>query len=520
MLARATCLLATFLFINFSMIAQLQLEWNQTIGHSDIDYGQAIAVAADGSVYSAGGKHSSGNQQTAFYLVKYSSNGQYLWSASYLGWDISDEILQSIVLDNTGNVYVAGYCQIGSGSSWLVVLKFDSLGNQLWVNLFPGVTNTQNASFNRSHLAIDTIYGRVYVAGTYASTATVSSIDIFTGLVNWTNISYPVAANVPQGIFVNSYHQIIVAGSSNYDFSSNNIYAVTTRYDTSGSIIWQRQYSAIGFQHAFANNLANDHNDNIIIAGCVQTSTTQQLVTLKYDTAGILKWERFFAVPSNHGFGKDVAISPAGNYYVSGYEEIPSPLSRNPVIIDYDTSGNVIFSDIYPISPGDLAGNEIEINAAGEIYITNGVKIIKYSSSGQFQWLTVFSYGYCFSDLCLDNYGNLFVTGYYFVNGIDYDFSTSKYSDSTSFSITQNISPQTPQVHLFPNPSNSKISIELPVSHGNYELKIISSFGKEIMNFSIENSQAIDVSFFDAGFYIFEFFEDGNFLTCKAVVIN
>jgi hypothetical protein len=506
-----------FLVFSSSLSCQIQLEWNQTITQPGIDHGRAVVVAPGGSVYSAGGKHSVGHQHATFYLEKYSSDGQYIWSTAYSGNDLQDETLESIVLDNYDNIYVAGYYQIGSGGSFLAVLKYDSLGVQQWIKIFPGRDNTSSYTYSAAHLAIDIAIGRVYVAGTYNDRATVSSIDMATGGINWTSTAFPVAANLPQGIVINSYHQIIVAGST--DYSSLTSFAVTTRYDTTGAIVWQRQYSTSGFQIAYANQIIKDYNENIVICGTAMNSTSAKLLVLKYDTAGSLIWERFFVVPSNHGFGEDVALSPTGNYYITGYERIPSPLSENPVIVVYDPLGNLVCADIHQTSGGHIASDEIEISSYGDVYITNGIRILKYSLGAQFQWLYILPVQHEKRSLCLDHSGNLYLSGCFFVNGNDYDFSTSKYNDLTCLEVQENIQVESDIVHVFPNPCSSEISI-ISTFTENGSLKIFNSSGQEVKYIQIEGSQSIDISFLLPGLYLFRFFEKDFLISSNKVLVN
>jgi len=76
-----------------------------------LDYGEAIAVDADGNVYVAG---SSTDRQgySDYVTIKYDRNGKSLWIKRFIGDISGDEYAESyardIALDASGNVYVTG----------------------------------------------------------------------------------------------------------------------------------------------------------------------------------------------------------------------------------------------------------------------------------------------------------------------------------------------------------------------------------------------------------------------------
>jgi hypothetical protein len=66
-----------------------------------------IAVDAQGSVYISGGAHSD------FVTIKYSSNGDTLWTKIFRGQpNDSADNSTDMFLDNAGNVYIKGYSRI------------------------------------------------------------------------------------------------------------------------------------------------------------------------------------------------------------------------------------------------------------------------------------------------------------------------------------------------------------------------------------------------------------------------
>jgi len=66
-------------------------------------------------------------------VLKFDSNGDFLWDA-FLDGDIyhNTDIAESVLVDDSGNVYVTGYNQVSSNQKDIVTAKYDQNGNFLW----------------------------------------------------------------------------------------------------------------------------------------------------------------------------------------------------------------------------------------------------------------------------------------------------------------------------------------------------------------------------------------------------
>ena len=108
------------------------------------DAGQAIAVDANGNAYVTG------NHTTATGLdcatLKYSTDGDLLWTGSYDGPDNGGDVLISIALDDLANVYVSGFVASG-GASDFVTINYDTTGVEQWVQLYNGPGNSYDGTY-------------------------------------------------------------------------------------------------------------------------------------------------------------------------------------------------------------------------------------------------------------------------------------------------------------------------------------------------------------------------------------
>jgi len=105
------------------------------------DRANAIAVDAEGNIYITGYRASEGDGFNYDYVtVKYSTDGDQLWVASYDcpldDPDLNNDFARDIAIDVQGNVYVTGASSGGGGFGGtyadFATIKYDSDGNKLW----------------------------------------------------------------------------------------------------------------------------------------------------------------------------------------------------------------------------------------------------------------------------------------------------------------------------------------------------------------------------------------------------
>ncbi len=147
------------------------LVWQRTWGGNSDDYGWDIAVDDTGLVYVTGETYSFGAGYNDLYLLKYNSSGDLLWQKTWSGEDWEDSF--GVAVGRGGSVYVTGSTQsAGIGNADAILLKYDDSGNLLWQKTW----SRSSDDFGRSVVVDDT--GLVYVTGT-TQNAGIGNADAF-----------------------------------------------------------------------------------------------------------------------------------------------------------------------------------------------------------------------------------------------------------------------------------------------------------------------------------------------------
>jgi len=229
-----------------------------------------------------------------YVTIKYSPNGETLWSNHYDGTGFySKDRANALAVDYSGNVYVTGQSQ-GSGTSYdYATIKYAPNGNALWVRRYNGSGNYDDRAFA---LELDSV-GNVYVtgqsqgSGTYYDYTTIKYapngdtlwVRRYDGPGNYDDRAYALALDSAGNVYVTGLSE---GNGTDYDYA-------TVKYSPTGDTLWVRRYNGPGKSDDRANALALDSDANVYVTGqSVGSGTYYDYATIKYvqftcvDTAG------------------------------------------------------------------------------------------------------------------------------------------------------------------------------------------------------------------------------------------
>jgi uncharacterized delta-60 repeat protein len=412
--------LGVFFFINLTF-SQVGLQWarhyNGT-GNGD-DAGVSIAADAAGNIYTACASHNPSLNKDIV-IVKYSSSGQQMWTAQYNGPGNGDDIPSVIKVDENGFVYVTGYSP-GSGTSMdCVTLKYNSSGVAQWIARYNNPGNTEDFAYN---MAVEN-NGFVYVVGKSG----LNFHDLLTIKYNssgdtlWTRRVDYFAENREDfltSVGVDFAGNIYVGGTA--DWGAYGDQAILIRYSPAGVRQWSREFGGV-LENDYFHALAVDASGNIYITGLWNANPpAARFVTNKYNSVGTLQWSKLSPWSGNAYL---ISLDNSGNIIIAGHKGFQGYSQVDYGVIKYDPNGDTLWTRFYngPSNSYDIPRG-IAIDASDSIYITgesmgNGYDFatLKYSPQGNQQWIQRFNLSGSINDggsgICLDNLGNVYVTGY------------------------------------------------------------------------------------------------------------
>jgi hypothetical protein len=142
------------------------------------DVAEAIVIDNSGNVYVAGDSEGSGTGSD-YVTIKYDSAGQQQWVARYDGPAHDFDEADAIALDKAGNVYVTGFSLGLGGYFRYVTIKYNSAGQRQWIANYHGIGNGNDFALAIAVDALDNIYvtGQSFDSPLITRRSSISKID-------------------------------------------------------------------------------------------------------------------------------------------------------------------------------------------------------------------------------------------------------------------------------------------------------------------------------------------------------
>ena len=101
-----------------------QLQWSRIANGVGLQPASSLVLDSAGNIYVACNSYAAQNIDQ-YQILKYSNNGNLLWTVTYLGNPVYHCFTTAIDVDKLGNVFVTGECQIPATGYDFVTLKID-----------------------------------------------------------------------------------------------------------------------------------------------------------------------------------------------------------------------------------------------------------------------------------------------------------------------------------------------------------------------------------------------------------
>lgn len=325
-----------------SFPSEYSFDWYKDWGSFYNDYGTDVAVDSNGSIYICGYTDTTGSEDYDMVLIKYNKSGVELWSRTWGGPD--DDIADCLVLDDSNNIYMAGYTKnAGDSDGDLYVVKFDSSGNYLTNVTWGG------DDFDEARGIVRDSFGNIYVAGNTKSFGDLdgdSVLILFNSSLNqlWNSTWGGSLTEDTQDVEIDSEGYIYVVGhSDSMDPDADEYDNYILKYNSLGILQWAEDWDASWTQRG--RSLAIDSNNNLYLIGYTfgHPAGSMKGLLLKYDKNGNYQWYQTFGSSGVYGNSWwSMTILPNDDIYIGGYS-ITHGVSTNgdSILLNYDTSGNL-----------------------------------------------------------------------------------------------------------------------------------------------------------------------------------
>ena len=334
------------------------------------DQANAIVVDDSGNVYVTGSSTGYGTYGD-FFTIKYNSAGDELWTQRWDSDFHDGDGARDIVLDSFGNIFVTGSAYRG-GNAWdAVTIKYNASGVEQWVSLYSG----QLGDFDQAYSIVLDNSGNTYVAGRcgengygeyltikYDSNGDTLWTKKYDGPANGVDEAYSIALDQSGNAYVTGRS---LGNTSGYDYA-------TIKYNPSGDTVWVRRYNGTANDIDEAYVVAVDGSGNVYVTGVSnQLGSSLDYLTIKYNSSGVEQWAKNYNGP---GYAFDyphaIVLDDFGNVYVTGESPGGSPSYTDFATIKYNPDGNEQWVQRYngTASSNDY-GRSIAVDNLGNVYV-------------------------------------------------------------------------------------------------------------------------------------------------------
>ncbi len=259
-----------------------------------------------------------------FATVKYDANGNQLWAARYNGTGNKNDKAFGIAVDSEDNIVVSGE-SFGAGSGYdYSTVKYNSNGTQQWVRRYNGPGNNED----RAYAIVVDNSDNIIVTG--ESTGSSSGTDYATvkynsaGNQQWVNRYNGPGNNEDRAyaIVVDNTDNVIVTGSSRSSNAAGSEDYATVKYNPTGTQLWASRYNGTGSNEDRAYAIVVDNTDNIFVTGSSRSTGfagSEDYASVMYNPSGTEVWAvRYNGTGSNEDRAYAIVVDNSDNIYITG----------------------------------------------------------------------------------------------------------------------------------------------------------------------------------------------------------
>lgn len=236
-------------------------------------------------------------------LMKFDHQGDSLWSKTFYDTISPDNgiIFKTCKQLPDNGFIITGEQKVGPNDSDLILIRTDSLGNELWSNLY----SCGQADWAESGFSLALLPEGGFLVGTYKRYVPTNNTSADAGMLKVDSLGNQVWFKFYGGIFSDGAAHVVVTQDGNYAFGSDlsfdepypgypggKVWLVKT--DTAGEVLWERTYGDTLFIGGWCSAMDQLDNGNFVLYGSMshQGEFGKWGWILKTDSEGDSIWMR------------------------------------------------------------------------------------------------------------------------------------------------------------------------------------------------------------------------------------
>jgi hypothetical protein len=366
--------------------AYIELSIDTFSSPSNYIRGEDVAMGPQGTIYvvaETDGDIAGQIGLNDFVLLKYDSGGNILWTRQF-GTIENDWLGGGVHVDAAGNAYVAGSKRGSAAAQYnIIAFKFDSDGNPIW--------NFETSGFGMG-IAADSSGNVFLTSQEHKYHMGVIKLDP-NGNELWRAIQYEGSYVYAMGLDVDAAGNVYAVGDIKSGETTIDHNIIVAKYNADGTHQWTKQLGTP--EGDYPKAIVVDDAGNSYVTGGTDGSFGSlkgdigtEYFTFKLDTSGNLIWKRQFR-SSLSAYAEDIALDSAGNVYVTGGAEFG--VVQGVDLISYDSDGNQRFASRFE-GPYKIWSHGVAPDSSGNAYITGGIQSV---SSGPYDLFLMKAGGQC-----------------------------------------------------------------------------------------------------------------------------
>jgi len=334
-----------------------------------------------------------------------------IWNRTWTDYHGAEGI--SMGLDSLNNSYITGYGGSAGNSFEVCLVKYNSSGQIQWDRTWG------NSNQDTGHAILINSTNDIYIAG-ITQNGFLGDMDAFllkynsTGDLQWQDVWGGSGEDYCYGMAIDKNNNIFLAGVTNSWIASGSAMFLL-KYNTSGVLEWNRTWG--GGSNDGALGIVVDSSDNIYLGGL----KGPDICLVKFDNSGVWQWNRSWNTIGGK-WCSGITIDSSDDIYLAGEGPYSGGTEYQFCLLKYNKFGVLQWSNTWEIPVAGITIqkliNGISLDSSNNIYlakrtIDDDMEIEKFDSSGNKKWDYVF--GGTGTDSCngivIDTKNDIYIVG-------------------------------------------------------------------------------------------------------------